>query len=248
MSTPPSYFDANEEPSRFQGQFSPDPAEARVPFIDGHEDEISTIRDSVLNEPSYMGDGQVSQDALRQWIANRRAGCTVTGSLGITLLAALAAGPFAVLGAFMMGRQTIYAILYAVLFAPIIEELLKQSGMIYLLEKRPYRLFSGWQFVGAAVISAAVFAVLENLIYLHIYVNPAALDDPAAFARWRWIVCTGVHVTCSVIASVGLIRVWKRQLQDGRAADLAHGFVPFAIAMAIHGLYNLTVIFLPPEF
>jgi hypothetical protein len=248
MSTPPDYFDANAEPSNFQGRFSPDPAESKVPFSDGREDELSTIRDSVFNEPSCIGGGELKQDQLRSWIAAKRRQCTPAGSLGITLLAALAAGPFAVLGAFMMGRPTLYAVLYAVLFAPVIEELLKQSGMIYLLEKHPYRLFTGWQFVAAAVISAGVFAVLENLIYIYVYVDADMLSDPGAFARFRWTVCPLVHILCSVIASCGLIRVWKRQLQDGRAADLAHGFAPFAVAMTIHGLYNLTVWLLDLKF
>lgn len=246
MTTPADYFDVNAEPSGFEGRFEGDPTERRVPFLDGTQDEIATVRDSVLNEPAYGGSR--TQQGLSEWIRQKRAKCTLTGNLGITLAAALAGGPFAVLGAFMTGRQTIYAVLYAVLFAPVIEELLKQSGMIYLLEKKPYRLFSGWQFVLAAVISAAVFAAIENLMYIHVYVNPMTLSNPAAFARFRWTVCTALHVTCSVIASLGLIRVWKRQLADGRTADLAYGFVPFAAAMGLHGLYNLTVTLISPHF
>lgn len=246
MSTPPDYFDVNSEPANFPGRFSPDPTEGRVGPIDGHEDEISALRDSVQNEPAFTG--TLEQTELSQWIAAKRAQCTIAGSLGLTLLAGLAAGPFAVMGAFMTGRQTIFGILYAVLFAPVIEEFLKQSGMIYLLEKRPYRLFAAWQFVLAAVIAGGVFATLENLLYLHVYVDTASLADPAAFTRFRWIVCTLLHVGCAMVASLGLIRVWKKQLRDGRAADLAYGFGPFATAMVIHGLYNLTVTLLALKF
>ena len=246
MSTPPDYFDVNAEPANFPGRFEPDPTEQIVPFIDGHEDEIATLRDSVLNEPAFSN--TVTQTELTRWIRQKRSRCTLVGNWSITLLAALAAGPFAVLGAFMTGRQTIYALLYAVLFAPVVEELLKQSGMIYLLEKKPYRLFTAWQFIIAAAISAAVFAAIENVFYFNFYVNLRALDDPQAFILWRWTVCVGLHVTCSVIASFGLIRVWKRQLADGRAADLGYGFVPFAVAMGLHGLYNLSVSLFHPHF
>jgi hypothetical protein len=47
---------------------------------------------------------------------------------------------------------------------------------------------------------------------------------------------------------MGLIRVWKKQLSDGRAADLSQGFVAFAIAMFAHGAYNLAVTLLDPKF
>lgn len=246
MSTPEDYFDVNAEPNRFEGAFCPDPTEQRIPMIDGHEDEISTVRDSVLNEPAFTG--KLQQAELGAWLAQKRAQCTTAGSIGVTLAAALVAGPFAVIGALMTGRQTVFGILCTVLFAPIIEELLKQSGMIYVLEKKPYRIFSAWQFVVAAVISAAIFATVENLLYIHVYVKPEVVGNFAAFCRFRWTVCTLLHVTCAVIASMGLMRVWKKQLNDGRAADLGVGFWYFASAMTVHGLYNLTMTFFPPHF
>ena len=240
------FFDVNTEPARFDGQFIPDPCEQRVGPIDGHEDEISTVRDSVLNEPVFTG--QLKQAHLGEWLAQKRAQCTRSGNLTVTLMAALASGPFAILGAVLAGQQTSFRVLYMVLFAPVIEELLKQSGMIYLLEKRPYRLFSAGQFVAAAVISAVLFSAIENLVYIHIYSGAMSIQDPHAFACFRWTYCTMVHVLCSVIASFGLIQVWKRQRAEGRAADLAHGFWPFAVAMAVHGGYNLTVSLLKIQF
>jgi RsiW-degrading membrane proteinase PrsW (M82 family) len=166
----------------------------------------------------------------------------------VTLGAALMAGPFAAMGAFMAGRQTWFRILYLILFAPVIEELLKQSGMIYLLEKKPYRLFSAGQFVIAAIISAAVFASIENLLYIHFYANGQTFENFARFCWFRWTVCTSLHLVCSIIASFGLVRVWKKQLADGRAADLAFGFKYFVAAMAIHGIYNLAAAIINPRF
>ena len=256
MSTSPDYFDVNAEPSNFKGQFSPDPTEQTVPVIDGREDEISTIRDSVSNEPAFIG--ELKQADLAQWLAEKRAQCTPAGNLTVTLAAAFVAGLFAVAGALIESlnlsltlnpvvRMVVY-VLYMFLYGPIVEELLKQSGMIYLLEKKPYRLFSAWQFVLAAAISALIFSATENLLYIHWYAASQTLNNPHAFACFRWIVCTLLHVTCSMIASFGLIRVWKRQLADGRAANLAHGFYPFAIAMGLHGLYNLAIVLLNPKF
>jgi RsiW-degrading membrane proteinase PrsW (M82 family) len=246
MTAPDNYFDVNAEPAGFNGHFEPDPTEQNVGPIDGHEDEISTIRDSVLNEPAFTG--KLQQSELGQWIAQKRAACTLPGNMIITLVAALVAGPFAVAGAFMAGQQTMFRVLYMILFAPVIEELLKQSGMIYLLEKKPYRIFSTGQFIIAAVISAAVFASIENLLYIHFYTHPQMMENFESYCYFRWTVCTALHVVCSVIASFGLVRVWKKQTIDGRAANLAVGFQWFVAAMVVHGLYNLTVAIINPHF
>jgi RsiW-degrading membrane proteinase PrsW (M82 family) len=239
MTTPDDYFDVNAEPSKFDGRFNLDPKEQQVPQIDGHEDEISTVRDSVQNEPAFTG--QLGQPQLGQWLAQKRAECTTSGNIAVTLAAALIAGPFAAIGAIMTGQQTAFRILYMILFAPVVEELLKQSGMVYLLEKKPYRIFSAGQFIIAAAVSAAVFATIENLLYIYLYSKGQPMEDPATFCCFRWSICTLLHVTCSIIASLGLVQVWKKQLADGRAADLAYGFKFFLAAIIVHGLYNLTV-------
>ena len=256
MTTPRDYFDVNAEPSNFRGGFEPDPSEQTVQPIDGSEDEISTIRDFVSNEPAFTG--ELKQAHLGQWLIEKRAQCTLEGNITVTLVAALLAGLFAIVGALFEStnasltlnpivRKIVY-ILYMFLYGPIVEELLKQSGMIYLLEKKPYRIFSIWQFLCAAVISALVFSAIENLLYINFYADSERLNDLQAFAAYRWKYCTLLHVTCSIVASFGLIRVWKKQQADGRAADLSHGFWLFVAAMAVHGLYNLTVVLVGPEF
>jgi RsiW-degrading membrane proteinase PrsW (M82 family) len=246
MTAPDNYFDINSEPSQFEGQFQPDPSEQSVPVIDGQEDEISTVRDSVLNEPAFTG--RLKQAELGVWLSQKRNQCTFWGNSMVTLAAALIAGPFAVMGAFMAGRQTWFQILYLIIFAPVIEELLKQSGMIYLLEKKPYRIFSTWQFIVAAVISAGVFAAIENLLYIYFYSNGRTFHSFSDFCCFRWAVCTSLHMMCSVIASLGLVRVWKKQLADGRAADLSFGFHYFIAAMAVHGIYNLSAAMINPQY
>lgn len=246
MTAPEEYFDVNAEPSRFDGRFEADPTEQAVRPIDGHEDEISTVRDSVLNEPTFTG--ELRQAELGQWLAEKRSRCTLWGNLWVTLAAALIAGPFAIIGAFVSGQQTFFQILYMILFAPVIEEFLKQSGMIYLLEKKPYRIFSAGQFIVAGAVSALIFATIENLLYIHFYSKGQAMENPASYCCFRWTVCTLLHVSCSVIASMGLVSVWRKQLADGRAADLAFGFRYFLAAMILHGLYNLTVTIVNPHF
>ncbi len=247
MTEKKEYFDVNAEPANFNGAFQPDPCEQKVPAIDGHEDEISTVRDSVLNEPAFTG--QLKQAHLGQWLAQKRAECTLAGNWAVTLVAAFVGGLFAIVGALMTtDAQSWVTFLLIVLFAPIVEELLKQSGMIYLLEKKPYRICTAAQFIVAAVISALIFAAIENLMYIHLTANMVGIEDIVKFSSFRWKYCTLLHVSCSVIASLGLLRVWKKQLAEGRAADLAYGFWPFVTAMVIHGGYNLTVTLLDLKF
>ncbi|MBN2139166.1 MAG: PrsW family intramembrane metalloprotease [Sedimentisphaerales bacterium] len=236
------YFSAKSEPAHSEGRFEADPTERKVGDLDARQDEIAEVRDSVLNEPA-MGAG-TEQPYLGEWINRKRAECTIGGNLGAAFLAALLGGPFAIVGAFMSSTHGWYGPIYIVVLGPVVEEFLKQSGMIYLLEKKPYRVFAAWQFVFSAVVSALFFATIENLIYIYVYVDVSALSRPELFVRFRWTVCTALHVFCSGIASLGLIRVWRRQLADGRAADLSAAYRYFAAAIVIHGLYNLGAVLL----
>lgn len=240
------YLSAKFEPTRREGGFKADPAEKKAARVNAKQDEIASIRDSVFNEPAITS--KKDELLLGKWIEQKRAQCSAAGNLSVAFLAAILGGPFAVLGAFMAAKEGWYGVLYMVVFAPVLEELLKQSGMIYLLEKKPYRVFAGWQFVFSALVAAFVFATIENALYLNVYTAPAMLKNPKIFAGFRWTVCTAVHMFCSAIASLGMIRVWKKQLRDGKAADLNTAFAYFAIAMAIHGAYNLTALFLNRYF
>jgi len=240
------YLSARFEPSNRDGGFERDPSEMSAGKGDAKQDEIASIRDSVFNEPAVTTRGDELH--LGRWIEQKRAECSVAGNLGVAFLAAILGGPFALLGAVMAGNQGWYGLLYIVVFAPVIEEFLKQSGMIYLLERKPYRVFAAWQFVFSALISAFVFATIENLLYVNVYVYPVNVANAEVFAQFRWTACTAVHLACSAIASLGMIRVWKKQLLDGKGADLSAAFPYFAAAIVVHGSYNLAAIFLSRLF
>lgn len=240
------YFSVEHEPALGKDQGKPDPSEKTADKPNIKQDEIASIRDSVLNEPAITGDQKGVY--LGKWIEQKRQQCSVAGNLSIAFLAAILGGPFAVLGAFMASGRGWYGIVYIVIFAPVLEELLKQSGMIYLLEKKPYRVFAAWQFVFSALLSALVFATVENLLYINVYARSADLVSHEAFAYFRWTVCTSLHMGCSAIASMGMIHVWRKQLADGRAADLSVAFSYFVVAMAVHGCYNFVAIFFDKLF
>ena len=120
--------------------------------------------------------------------------------------------------------------------------------MIYLLERKPYRLFASSQFIFAGAVSALIFAAIENLIYIHVYSHGSEIANPAIFAQFRWTVCTALHVCCSIIASLGLVRVWQKVCETGESADLSFGFPMFATAMVLHGVYNFSALFFSDIF
>jgi len=236
-----SNFSVAEEPWLRAGRHEADPSEYVSIRDNSNQAEIDNLRDSVFSEPGYKGSDS-GESEFRTWLENKRKSFSRSYSLGISLLVALIAGPFAIIGAFMAGRQTMFALIYAVLFGPVTEELLKQSGMIYLLERKPYHIFSKWQLIIGAVIGAGLFAVIENLMYIHIYLVKMPTARLILLSAFRWRVCTSLHLLCSLVASLGMIRVWRKHVEEARPADLSVGYPYFVVAIAMHGAYNLVAV------
>jgi RsiW-degrading membrane proteinase PrsW (M82 family) len=178
----------------------------------------------------------------------RHAQTTAVGNISLHAAAALAGGLFAVMGALVvhviMPLDSSLGWANTVLFGPVTEELLKASGALFLLEKMPWRLPLRGAGVGLILVvmtSALIFAVVENLLYVHLYVQPSTFQDPMGYVVFRWTVPTVIHLTCSGIAGLGLAHMWRQQTQRGTLSDLDLAFPHFATAMGIHGLYNLGV-------
>jgi len=152
---------------------------------------------------------------------------------------ALVAGPFAVFAAFLKTSALCFAV-GAVIIAPLVEELGKVAAPLMLLECKPYRFVSAVQPVLVCVASGLVFAVIENLLYLHVYVQ----HPGSAFALWRWTVCTALHVGCSLIAGLGLRRIWIVSRATFTHPDVSKSAPYFITAMALHGAYNAAALVL----
>jgi RsiW-degrading membrane proteinase PrsW (M82 family) len=149
---------------------------------------------------------------------------------------ALIGGPIAI-GATVISQLSlsINPIFGAVVFAPLVEELTKPMVILIAVEKRPYWFSSRIQIVVGVAFSALVFAVLENLMYIHVYIE----DPSESLIRWRWTVCVMMHVGASVIASMGIMRIWHHSRQDWGAPQIHYGYPYFVTAMLFHGGYNL---------
>ena len=158
-----------------------------------------------------------------------------------TVLAGLLSGIIAVIGAFFRPEGPWLVILNIFFFSPFMEELFKQIGLIYLLEKRTWLLRFTWQFPLAGALSGLTFAVLENLIYRYHHLADMEGSDLAYIMGFRWIVCTGLHLTCSLIASAGLCHAWKRHMGHFMPFNLRDALWYFAAAIGLHGFYNFLV-------
>lgn len=198
---------------------------------------------SVGDEPALAW--RQDQDAAlprRTWsdhVAVRRAATPPSRRWGAIALAALVGGPFAVAGALvspLAGAASFAFVLAVVVLAPAAEEILKAAGATYLAEQRPWLVPAGWTLVLATLVSGLVFAVIENLIYLNVYI-----DDPSPeIARFRWIAGPLVHGSASTLAGIGAARSWSEGLPP-TALHRPRSTPWIVAAILVHGLYNGTV-------
>ena len=122
----------------------------------------------------------------------------------------------------------------AILFAPLVEEIMKNAGALWVVETHPHWFRSRLQIGICVVASGAAFALVENLLYLHVYVPNPSGD----LILWRWTVCVLLHMTCALVAGFGTMRIWRNTVENAVRPQLALGAPAMIAAMTIHGLYN----------
>ena len=128
----------------------------------------------------------------------------------------------------------------AIVVAPLVEEVVKPVGVMFIMEKRFHWLRSRRQVVAMAALGAVVFATLENLMYIHV----AHRDPSAAFVAWRYMVCTSMHVAASTVFGLGLARSWQRMRRTGGRFRIKGLLWPYLAAVALHAAYNATAMIL----
>ncbi len=177
-----------------------------------------------VNAPSYAW-----------WLREKQRRTSWTWSWFAVIGAALIAGPLAVLGAFFNAAGL--GLLVVMVIGPTVEEIGKIAAAIVLVETRPYLVKHRSQIWLMTLGSAAAFAIIENLIYLNVYIpNPSGI-----VVAWRWIVCTLLHIGCTVVATQGCLATWIECVEQFRRPALSRHITPVVFAIIIHGTYNLTV-------
>lgn len=173
-----------------------------------------------------------------RWLTERAARTPAYASWLSVVAASVVGGALAVAATF--AKQPFFAsagagvAFAAVVFAPVIEEMMKIVSAAFFVEVKPYLIRSPLQLRIVAACSAAGFAIIENLLYLHVYL----VSPSPALIMWRWTVCVALHVSCTSVAAGGVIRVWRRTLQEGRRPDMSAAIPSLITAIIIHGCYN----------
>jgi len=179
--------------------------------------------------------------SYQNWLRRRLADTPVSRGWQVAVLAALAGGPWAVLASLLHtnpgGLAGYSTVILAVVFAPVVEEVMKIAIAATIVEVRPYLFRRAEQLQLAAVGSALLFAVIENVLYLTVYAPNHSLE----YAVWRWTVCVAMHAGCTLIATRGLATVWYRTITEYRPPRLALGFGALVAAIVTHAGYNAAV-------
>ncbi len=224
-----------------------DPSEAKTDAREARRrppSEAEAVDQSVYDEPAFSAElaGPAAKGGLtyRGWLEQGRERVSVEGSWGLTLLLALAAGPWAVLGAMLSEWQSWLGALVLVAFAPVAEEMMKVAAALYVVEKRPFLFRSAAQIMLTVLAGALVFSVVENLLYLHVYVR----HPSAALIAWRWTVCVALHTGCTFIAGLGLVRIWRDAWERMDRPRLPLGSPYLMTAIVLHAVYNASALLL----
>jgi RsiW-degrading membrane proteinase PrsW (M82 family) len=189
--------------------------------------------DDLADEPALRWRADLPAGPRPVWL--RRQETPRRRQWAAVLAVAVASGPFAVAAAMTQNSLSGAAlVLLLVAVGPLIEEIVKGAGALFLAEQRPWLVPAAWTLPVVACLSGLVFATIENWWYLEVLI-----DEPSAqIVRWRWTFGPLVHGTGSLIVGLGAVRLWRSAMDSGRRAafDAAQPFI--VTAAVFHGLYN----------
>ncbi len=175
-------------------------------------------------------DAELSATAL----AGPRAGLR---HLFLAVALALAGGAFGIVGAFVEELRSGGGLLVVIAGAPIIEEVLKPSGLYVLLARWPYAVRSQLAIASLAALAGLTFGLLESTVYVTLYVP----DHSGAFFVYRFTVTVLLHAGTSCIAGLGVSRALVRWASAGGRFPRASRNA-FVAAITLHALYNVTAV------
>ena len=208
------------------------------PALSGTPHAGSAGGDAIGDEPALSESPEAVCDKTRRDVVVREMWADETHAIGVAhfLWLCVASGAFAVICALAKGVLGL-GILAVCVGAPVIEEMAKVVLPMMWLEKAPWRFRSAGTIVLACLASALVFATIENLLYFHVYIPEDKCDSGIIW--FRLIVCTSVHVICTITSAFGLARAW-REARDGACGFYSSAVTPYlVVAMVMHGVYNV---------
>lgn len=220
------------DPSEFQAQRVLK-AESSHANLDDAVDH--TVWDEPALSPEVMRDDSKPRLTYADWLDWRIETTSAARTWWITFWVALAAGPWAILGAlFRSSAAGGWGMITLAVIAPVTEEVMKVAIALWIVEKRPYLFRWPAQILLCTLAGGLAFAAIENLMYLKVYIA----DPTQLLIVVRWTVCVTMHVSCSLLAGFGLVHVWSRAITNGVRPEVRWAAPWIVAAMCIHGAYN----------
>ena len=154
----------------------------------------------------------------------------------LAILIALGGGVLGILGAIIQELSQ-GSPLVAFVAAPMIEEVMKPSGVYLLLVLRPEVLTSRIYTALLAALGGLSFAVIENIIYLQFYFP----EHTQTLVVFRYSACLTMHVVCSFILGFGINQKLLASIR-GDIPLLKGNKKFFIIPMIMHSLFNIMAV------
>jgi len=129
------------------------------------------------------------------------------------------------------------SLLVAFVAGPMIEEVMKPSGVYILLVWWPQVLTSRIYTAFLAALGGLSFAVLENIIYLRLYFP----EHTQTLAIFRYSACLTMHIVCSFILGFGINQKLLASVR-GESPLLKGNKKFFFTPMIIHSLFNIMAV------
>ncbi|MAX27014.1 MAG: hypothetical protein CMJ19_21170 [Phycisphaeraceae bacterium] len=191
----------------------------------GHIQYDRPIRHGELGYASWLQYKAAQVSAIQSWL--------------FLAVLAFVSGPLAIVGTLWQTVQVqsgldVFGLLGVIMIAPMIEEIMKVLAIALVAELKPYWVCTPGQIVICAALSGLGFAVIENAMYLLVYINH---PTPAIIA-WRWSVCVALHVGCSTIVGTGVANVWQRTMLTAQRPQVPFQLNRLTLAIIIHASYN----------
>lgn len=190
---------------------------------------------SVFEEPQHREPGATSRYGA--WLDEATRATSSARRLRVAAALALCAGPWAILGALwasLGGVAAFGGVMAVVVVGPLAEEVGKVAAALWVVERRPHLFASRGAIVATCAAAGLVFAAIENLLYLEVYVP----DPPDDLVVWRWTVCVALHVGCATLGGGGVARVWSRAMARRERPEPGGAFGFIVAAAVVHGAYN----------
>jgi len=178
-----------------------------------------------------------SEVTYMQWVDDHAVEVSPQKSWLIAIIVPILGAPFA-LGCALFTVEY-FGLMHFVLVAPIASEVLKIAIASIVVERRSHLIRRESQLYVMILGTAAVFAVVQNLIYLLLYFSSP--PPPIELIAYRWLIGPLAHIISAAIAAHGITLVWKQAKEQKREPRLTRAYPWVIAAIVVHGLYNLCV-------